>query len=164
MQNISEINTKLNISFQIKRNLTQLKEDINDQECLDRIKNLKKFKKGFSLSGLTICAEDTSTKATELDSWYGYSIIKTKYLSELGWVINKLTNSFRHIFSGMEGREYFYDLLLVNLKKDCEDKKSLNAIFNNLIISSELILAYYENDKVFSDELWIHLRDKNKLN
>ena len=34
--------------------------------------------KSFSLSGLTICPEDTSPKATELDSWYGYSIIKTK--------------------------------------------------------------------------------------
>jgi len=163
MNNIDKIRSKRDISLVIKRNLIVLKRHMNDQEFLEKVKKNNRFK-SFSLSGLTICPEDTSSKATELDSWYGYSIIKTNHSFELGWMISRLSKYFRHIFYGMEGREYFYDLLLVNMKKDCEDEKPINTILNNLIISSELILEYYENDRVFSDELWIHLRDKNKLN
>lgn len=163
MNNIDKIRSKHDISLVIKRNLIVLKRHMNDQEFLEKVKKNNRFK-SFSLSGLTICPEDTSPKATELDSWYGYSIIKTNHSFELGWMISRLSKYFRYIFHGMEGREYFYDLLLVNMKKDCEDEKPINTILNNLIISSELILEYYENDRVFSDELWIHLRDKNKLN
>ena len=163
MNDIDKIRSKHDISLMIKRSLKQIKRDINDQDLLEKVKKNKRFK-SFSLSGLTICPEDTSSKATELDSWYGYSTIKTNHSFELGWMISRLSKSFRYIFYGMEGREYFYDLLLVNLKKDCEDKKPINTILNNLIISSELILAYYENDEVFSGKLWKHLKDKRKLN
>ena len=163
MSNIDKIKSKQDISSLIRSNLILLKKDIKDHEFLEKVKKIKGYKR-FSLSGLTICPEDTSSQATELDSWYGYSIIKTNHSSELGWMISRLSKSFRYIFYGMEGREYFYDLLLLNLKKDCDDKKPINTILNNLIISSELILVYYENDKVFSDNLWTHLRDKNKIN
>ncbi len=163
MNNIDKIRSKHDISLMIKRNLIRLKRDMNDQEFLEKIKKNNKFK-SFSLSGLTICPEDTSPKATELDSWYGYSIIKTNHSFELSWMISRLSRYFRNIFYGMEGREYFYDLLLVNMKKDCEDEKPINTILNNLIISSELILAYYDNDEVFSGNLWKHLKDKNKIN
>tara|TARA_B110000259_G_C13827613_1_gene327286 strand:- start:130 stop:621 length:492 start_codon:yes stop_codon:yes gene_type:complete len=163
MSNIDKIKSKQDISSLIRSNLILLKKDIKDHEFLEKVKKIKEYKQ-FSLSGLTICPEDTSSQATELDSWYGYSIIKTNHSSELGWMISRLSKSFRYIFYGMEGREYFYDLLLLNLKKDCDDKKPINTILNNLIISSELILVYYENDKLFSDNLWTHLRDKNKIN
>ena len=163
MNNIDKIRSKHDISLMIKRNLIRLKRDMNDQEFLEKIKKNNRFK-SFYLSGLTICPEDTSPKATELDSWYGYSIIKTNHSFELSWMISRLSRYFRNIFYGMEGREYFYDLLLVNLKKDCEKNKPLNTIFKNLLINAEVILTYYENDKVFSNDLWKHLKDKKKLN
>lgn len=164
MNNIEQINTKLNISLRIRQNLNSIKKNIENPKHLEKIRLLKKFQKGFSLSGLTICSEDMSSKRLELDKWYGYTIIKTAYSSELAWIISKLSMSFNKIFYGMEGREYFYDLLLVNLKKDCEKNKPLNTIFKNLLINAEVILTYYENDKVFSNDLWKHLKDKKKLN
>jgi hypothetical protein len=164
MSNIEKLNTKLDISWQIRQNLIRLKREIQDQDRLKKIKSLKKFNKGFSLSGLTICPEYTPTQALELDNWYGYSVIKTKHSSELGWIIRRLSKYFKDIFYGMEGREYFYDLLLVNLEKDCKEEKHIKEIFKNLIINAELILTYYENDKVFSDDVWKHLRDKKALN
>ena len=91
-------NSALDILWKIKRNLQQEKRAFNYPDIgINFFKKIKAFaskkrykgknlNEGFSAAGVVIADENSDFEKT-VESWYGYTIIKSRYYRELTWMM-----------------------------------------------------------------------------
>jgi hypothetical protein len=153
-------NNSLDILWKIKRNLQQEKRafnypdiDINFFKKIRLSASKKRYKgknlsEGFSAVGLVIADENCNFEKT-VESWYGYTIIKSRYYRELTWMMIYILGIVNQYFRGMEAREYLYDHLAERMKNSLK-RNSINIVFRDLLHETDRLIneaIIYESKK-----------------
>jgi hypothetical protein len=148
--------------WRIKRNIQQEKRSFNyphiDINFFKKIKVLadkKKYKgkdlnEGFSATGLIIADEDSNFE-NSMASWYGYTIIKSKYYRELTWMMIYILGLVNKYFRGMEAREYLYDHIAERMNKSLK-RNSINIVFRDVLHETDRLI----NEAIISESNKIH--------
>ena len=154
-------NSALDILWKIKRNLQQEKRafnypdiDINFFKKIKASASKKKYKgknlnEGFSAAGLVIADENSDFEKT-IESWYGYTIIKSRYYRELTWMMIYILGKVHQYFRGMEAREYLYDHIAERMKNSLK-RNSINIVFRDVLHETDRLIneaIIFESKKI----------------
>jgi hypothetical protein len=140
----------LDILWKIKRKLQQEKRAFNypdiDINFFKKIKisaSKKRYKgknlnEGFSAVGLVISDENNDFDKT-VDSWYGYTIIKSKHYRELTWMMIYILGIVHQYYRGMEAREYFFDHIAERMQSSLK-RNPINIVFKDVLHETERLI------------------------
>ena len=87
--NSSILNNLRDLKEKLEKDLGYIDKDIQKAKKEKNPYNTKSLKRGFDGAGITIISNE-SKRNLELESWYGYIIVKTKYVKEITWMLFKL--------------------------------------------------------------------------
>ena len=147
---IIQMPTQYAINTSILNNLSDLKKKLEkDMGYIDKDIQIarkekhpycpKSLKRGFDGAGITIISNE-SKRNLELESWYGYIIVKTEYVKEITWILLKLKKICILQIEDYGIRKDFFRSLAITANSEISKEKDLKFILLSMVDNAEVFV------------------------
>lgn len=138
--NTSILNNLNDLKEKLEKDLGYIDEDIQKAKKEKHPYNPKSLKRGFDGAGITIISNE-SKRNLELESWYGYIIVKTKYVKEITWMLFKLKRICVIQIEEYGVRKDFFQSVAITANGEISKEKDLKVILLSMIDNAEAFIT-----------------------